>query len=221
MLRDSSFGPSSPITTFMPSPPSPEFPRSASPDLDDVWGSAPSSPTLGRERAVDEPSDIPRLRAEHSTAGYRDGLGEGKAQTMQAGFDEGFSLGAVVGLRVGAVLGTLEGICAAVLKIKSKEQEDTDLAGEKERMKALVVEAREALKTENVFGVEYWGKDGIWKFKVEGEEGEVTFNNVADAHPLLQKWELRAKEEAGRWRVDLGVLERVEVNRLDDGPLMG
>ncbi|KAL2426086.1 hypothetical protein ABEF95_010744 [Exophiala dermatitidis] len=59
-------------------------------------------------------SDIPSLRRQHMTDGYREGLAVGKARVMQAGFDAGYPFGVEIGLRVGKVLGVLEGIVAAV-----------------------------------------------------------------------------------------------------------
>ncbi|KAL2418114.1 hypothetical protein ABEF95_001626 [Exophiala dermatitidis] len=58
-------------------------------------------------------SDIPSLRRQHMTDGYREGLAVGKARVMQAGFDAGYPFGVEIGLRVGKVLGILEGIVAS------------------------------------------------------------------------------------------------------------
>src|SRR6201999_3459554 len=59
-------------------------------------------------------SDLPALRRQHMTDGYREGLSVGKARVMQSGFDAGYPLGVEVGLRVGNVLGVLEGVLAAL-----------------------------------------------------------------------------------------------------------
>lgn len=61
-------------------------------------------------------SDLPTLRRQHVTSGYREGLAIGKAQVMQRGFDEGYPFGVELGLRIGAVLGVLEGMLAAFKK---------------------------------------------------------------------------------------------------------
>jgi len=169
-------------------------------DFDDVFGSAPPSPTLdGPSGGNLEPSDVPRLKEKHETEGYRDGVTKGKAETVQAGFDEGYGLGAVLGLRVGKILGLLEGIWRAVH------------AGEDgERLGDLLAEAKKELKTESVFGRQWWGEDGIWTFEVPGEglEGkEVTFPDVAGAHPLIGKWEQVIEAEVKRWGLDLGLME--------------
>lgn len=187
--------------------------RYANDDLDDVFGSAPPSPTFEHD-AQDlqnmrirsgnvEPSDIPRLKEKHETEGYRDGVTKGKAESVQKGFDEGYSLGAVLGLRIGKILGLLEGITAA---LKGGGEEYTE---EKERFEALWGEAKGDLSTQGVFGKEYWGEDGIWRFEVPGEKDgkEVLFPDVAGAHPLVLKWEGVIEEEVKKWDLDLGIME--------------
>jgi hypothetical protein len=181
----------------------------ANDDLDDVFGSDPSSPTFEHHedswhnaRGNAEHSDIPRLKEKHETEGYRDGVTKGKAESVQAGFDEGYGLGAVLGLRIGKILGLLEGICGA---LRSGEE----WRGESARVEGLWAEAKKELSTGSVFGREWWGEDGIWKFEVEGEgEGkEVTFPDVAGAHPLVRKWEGVVEKEVERWGLDLGIME--------------
>lgn len=200
--------------------------------LDDIFGSAPNSPTHRptttnttnnstangaanenpqeeedpeidfsalnplpvQNTANTERSDIPRLRSTHVTNGYRDGIAESKAQYVQEGFDEGFSLGAVLGLRAGWLLGAFEGVVRAVSSGGggSGGRDGNDGVGE-EVSRELAGEWA-LVKTEldllSLFGREFFGPDGIWKFEVEGEDegGEVTFQEVADAHPLIGKW---------------------------------
>jgi Essential protein Yae1, N terminal len=182
-------------------------------DFDDVFGSAPPSPTSESPSGGNlELSDVPRLEQKHETEGYRDGVTKGKAETVQAGFDEGYGLGAVLGLRIGKVLGLLEGIWRAVR------------AGEDgERLEGFLGEAKKELKTESVFGREWWGEDGIWTFEVPGEglEGrEVTFPDVAGAHPLIVKWEQIIEAEVKRWGLDLGLIE-TEHRHEEKGEHMG
>lgn len=182
--------------------------------LDDVWGGdspPPSSPS--RHTSHHHPSDIPRLQQEHATAGYRDGITAAKAASAQAGFDEGFGLGAVIGARAGRVLGVIEGLAGAV---------PSD-----ERLERLLVEARRELGVVSVFGPEYWDGEGVWRYEVsarggegkEEEEEELVFADVAGAHPLVKKWEGLLVEEAKRWGVDLEVLSGEEgvVRAGDDG----
>jgi len=119
----------------------------------------------------------------HVTSGYRDGISVSKAEHVQNGFDEGFSLGAVIGLKSGWLLGVLEGLVRAI-------QSATHIPEQaKEEVIGKFVAARGELGLQSLFGKEYFGEDGIWGFEVRGEgEGEVTFRDVADAHPLVQKW---------------------------------
>ncbi|KAH8686023.1 hypothetical protein BGZ60DRAFT_523290 [Tricladium varicosporioides] len=188
-------------------------------DLDDVFGSAPSSPsfennggTNNRNNGNAEVSDVPRLKEKHEKEGYRDGVTNGKAQTVQVGFDEGYGLGAVLGLKIGKILGLLEGICNA-LGVGMKSHEGEIFVGEKERLDKLFAMARSELKTQSVFGRDWWGEDGIWKFEVPGEgvEGkEVTFLDVASAHPLVVKWDRIIEDEVAKWRLDLRIMEQQE-----------
>lgn len=133
-----------------------------------------------------------------------------------------------MGLRVGGILGKLEGIWSAVAKTekaaapgKKAATEAQDVIGtgdkaqsEAERLRGLVIKAREALRTESVFGTEYWGADGIWKYDVQ--EGDGGWNSVVDAHPLIKVWETAVKTEVDRVKLDTGVLERIDVKRLGE-----
>lgn len=165
----------------------------------------PSQPPLSSH-----PSDIPRLHATHATAGYRNGISAAKSASLQPGFDEGYSLGAVLGLRVGYVLGVLEGLWGAFAKAARGDW----VAIERERLGGVLREARAELVMERVFGKEWWAEDGVWRFEVEvegeGEGGEVTFEMVADKHPLLEKWSLRVSEEMRRLGVHEGRFEGEE-----------
>ena len=193
-------------------------------DFDDIFGSAPGSPTLpdhyddrdvpaGRWKLKGnaEVSDIPRLKEKHETEGYRDGVTRGKAESVQKGFDEGYSLGATLGLRIGKILGLLEGIHNAVqtaakdlANARNKEWEV-----QRVRVERLWADAKVELKTQYVFGRDWWDEDGVWSFGVSGEEKdqEVLFPDVAAAHPLVRKWEGIVQEELERWALDLSLLE--------------
>lgn len=177
---------------------SPEPPTTTSELHDDIFGSASSSPALspsGDSNDINIPalqslnpsnserSDIPRLRSVHVTSGYRDGISVSKAEHVQQGFDEGFSLGATIGLKAGWLLGVLEGLVRAI-------QSASDIPeAAKEEVIAKFITARTELGLQSLFGREYFGEDGIWRFEVQGDgEGEVTFRDVADAHPLVRKW---------------------------------
>lgn len=196
--------------------------------LDDVFGSAPASPSLATSenlalgsgsdanefgsqhlRLAHERSDIPRLRSTHVTNGYRDGIAESKAGSVQDGFDEGYSLGAVLGLKAGRCLGVLEGVwraaissdltttttCVGTLPDAGQSAENNTVTIES--IKQLKDQASGELKVQSLFGSAYFGPDGIWIYDVPGQERDVTFREVADAHPVLNKWSTIAKDLAG------------------------
>jgi hypothetical protein len=185
--------------------------------LDDVFGSAPGSPAfyddeVDREGAGgnEEYSDIPRLRVKHETEGYRDGVTQGKAETVQAGFDEGYRLGAVLGLRVGRIVGLLDGLVNAISTALKGDESSEVLMVVSESLRGLAEDARRELRTESVFGREWWSEDGNWKFEVpgEGQEGfEMVFPDVASAHPLIRKWEAVIDTEVRKWRLDLSIMD--------------
>lgn len=176
-------------------------------DLDDVWGDdgddgiststfAPPLPdsrppaAVGGGRVQAEVSDIPRLKQEHTTAGYRDGVTVAKAASVQAGFDEGYGLGASIGAHAGRLLGVLTGLIGAVAtptptppasssssssptttktpteKSGSGSEQE---AGEREatRLQLLLKMATQELSVLSIFGEDYFARDGTWKYKVE------------------------------------------------------
>lgn len=172
--------------------------------LDDVFSDsrpASPSPTGLATLQSQEPSDIPRLRTTHTTAGYREGIAASKTQSLQPGFDEGYSLGAVLGLRVGYIIGVLEALHVALS------------ATEKQRIGKILKEARDELSVEKVFARGVWGEDGVWAYEVAGKEEEVTFEEVADAHPVLKSWTIRIKEEMDRFGIDEGRFKGEEWER--------
>lgn len=169
---------------------------------------APAAAAAARDHH--HPSDMHRLRQEHTTAGYREGITAAKGGSVQAGFDEGFGLGATIGLRVGYLLGVLEGVAAALSRDPSAHAEAV----------RLLAEAREELGVQVVFSPEYWDSDGTWKYQVgakggqagDGEEEEVVFSHVADAHPLVRKWTAAVEAQMRRW----GLEEQVPLLRRRD-----
>lgn len=209
--------------------------------LDDVFGSAPSSPALNPTsdanatsnaedggggvngaRAIGgnglggEMSDIHRLRSTHVTNGYREGIAASKEQHIQAGFDEGYSLGAELGLKVGGVLGALEGLwfaCRATEAKTSRKIDGGDGQGESgagggvgsEGVKTVLSEAEEQLDMKVLFGEKYFGSDGIWIYEVPGQddESETTFEKVAAAHPIVVVWEAKVKSLAAELGLSL------------------
>ena len=187
--------------------------------LDDVFGSAPTSPVLSTddyERSHDvgsyvtrppapEPSDIPRLRSTHITNGYREGIAASKEKHIQEGFDEGYSLGAELGMKAGWCLGALEGIWHALPErtpatdAAAASTSSGNAAVTKETVHGMLKDVGEDLKVQRLFGEEYFGQDGIWLYDVPGQEheGETTFAAVTMAHPLVKKW-LDAVNELAR-----------------------
>ncbi|ROV93318.1 hypothetical protein VSDG_06906 [Cytospora chrysosperma] len=170
------------------------------------------------------PSDARRLRQEHTTAGYRDGITVAKASSVQAGFDEGFGLGATIGLRVGHLLGVLEGIAAGLGKRPAPGGVGGSAGGDgpdHEQARAagkLLADARMELGVRSIFSGDYWHPDGTWKYEVGGgsgdveEEGEVLFSHVTEAHPVVKKWTAVVEGEMRRWGLKerLPLLERRE-----------
>jgi hypothetical protein len=205
------------LTISSLSPTSPEPQTHTNDDLDDVWGSDSDSnhdeqhyTHEGNSRGYTEVSDIPRLKEKHETEGYRDGVTKGKSESVQKGFDEGYALGAVFGLQMGRILGILEGVYEAI-KTSASSGSSEQWEAEKRRLEGLFTDAKDELSIKRVLGAEYWTDEGIWKYKVEGEEEgkEVVFPDVVRAHPLIGKWQGIMDGELQRWGLDLGIMDRV------------
>lgn len=179
--------------------------------LDDIFSdSPPGSPWRAN------PSDIPHLRGTHSTAGYRDAISASKTVFLQPGFDEGYSLGATFGLQVGYLLGVLEGLLAAMERdsavdgsSKFQMENDTEKGREKRRVKEVLERAKQELTLGRVFGREYWS-DGVWKYKIKGEDDEVTFQEVVENHPAIKNWSEVVEREIREKGVRRSIYEGVE-----------
>ena len=193
--------------------------------FDDVFGSAPASPSGGGDDddlgGVREPglastrdhSDISRLRSTHVTNGYREGIAASKELHMQDGFDEGYNLGAELGLKAGWTLGALEGIWRAVPAERTEPSStgagDGNGLGTGELGKLLDA-AKTELDISQLCGKDYFGEDGLWLYEVPGQhevEHEVTFEAIAAAHPLLQKWTTNVLQLAAQVGLRLGTKE--------------
>ncbi|OCK81676.1 hypothetical protein K432DRAFT_278506, partial [Lepidopterella palustris CBS 459.81] len=190
------------------SPPSPPARQIENP-LDDIYGSAPTSPLLhptnpsaSHHLHPETLTDLPLQRRQHTTSGYRDGLSSSKTVHVQSGFDEGYSLGASLGQRVGYILGALEGM---VVALRAEGDRETERYEEARR---LLENAREELRIEEVLGSKWVDGEGIWMWDAGEMEADVTFKEVADKHPVITTWMEMLKKVAGRWGVDLNVLGR-------------
>ena len=149
--------------------------------LDDIFSPSPPSPrTLGVSPSspATEPSDIPFLRRQHVTAGYRDGITAAKREHVQRGFDAGFPVGAGLGIRAGVVFGILEGLARCGAAKGGDVQEMYEAA--KRQLSAEKV-------FEDVGGGDQYGEDPCLQL---GRRGE---GNVAD-------WERRLKHLLGERR---------------------
>ncbi|KAI5294997.1 Essential protein Yae1, N terminal [Ascosphaera acerosa] len=126
--------------------------------LDDVFGSTPpthddasaalsQSPAAAEGRghtATTDPSDIPFVRRQHVTEGYRAGIITAKQAHLQRGFDEGYPFGAKLGLRAGVVKGVLEGLLRSGGSVGDDERLRRDVLAAKLR-------AEEELEVSRVF----------------------------------------------------------------------
>ncbi|KAF2229538.1 hypothetical protein EV356DRAFT_510813 [Viridothelium virens] len=199
----------------------------------DIFDSSPLDASQN-SAPVAEPSEIPRLRSTHINAGYRDGISSSKVRYVQDGFDEGYSLGATIGLKAGFVLGVAESLMKALgrrrlivrkglsstttatfgsSQVSDGKQEHSRLKQredlEHKRGKMLVeaeavrAEASKELAVPSLFGRQYFGEDGVWTYDVPGKEEEVTFVEIADAHPLIEKWTKVIRDLVAAWEVDL------------------
>ena len=207
--------------------------------LDDIFGDDTHS-----QAPPTEPSEIPRVRNTHVTNGYRDGISESKARFVQQGFDEGYSLGAELGLKAGWVLGVAESLVKALgqrrlsrrrvpysttasgLSAEEPEKDQSRLLEQREKLERkrgnMLIEAQEVLATArrelivpNLFGREYFGEDGIWTYAVPGKEEDVMLREVVNAHPLIYKWTKVIRGLATSWHVDLNAAAKATESSKD------
>ena len=100
---------STPPTSTSP-PSSPEVEIQSSTALDDIFSTSPIDTTPSLEESL---SDLPALKRQHVTSGYREGLAIAKGRCIQDGFDAGYPIGLRLGGRVGILKGIVEGLIAA------------------------------------------------------------------------------------------------------------
>ena len=191
----------------------------------------PYGPTSerGYNRQPDiELSDLPYLRRQHVTAGYRDGVTFSKTKNVQKGFDQGFPVGAQLGLRAGTILGILEGLTKGleakntsgrVIKkglFATKDTVTSDNANKGRQMKTLEMvrqlhyDASQELKIELLFGS-----------TSTNQTGDDTTQEVQKPELVLHK---RAETVLSRWEKKLAVPEweecmaMIEDEEADDVP---
>ncbi|KAF2823257.1 hypothetical protein CC86DRAFT_65204 [Ophiobolus disseminans] len=185
--------------------------------LDDIYGSAPASPTFHdaslsnldtqRERPHEILSDLPSRRRALDTDAYREGLANSKGQYVQEGFDEGYSLGANLGMRIGYIFGVLQGLVAAW------KGQNADLYYETKEAYTI---AQKELAIQELLGQQWVNEEGIWKWEVHGEEDDPTFREVAEQHPIVHKWTVVVEDMAGKWGVDTKAVENVHHDRTEE-----
>ncbi|KAJ5306352.1 hypothetical protein PENANT_c017G08751 [Penicillium antarcticum] len=239
----------SPATTMT----STQADNAADNSLDDIFGSSPprgerelhaphraaeETTTSGQaSRSTHEPSDLPSLRRQHVTAGYRDGVSMAKGQHVQDGFDAGFPVGAQMGMRAGTILGILEGLLrgfeersgpgvvkkpvvrggAALSTREEKGKTNVDEGADLRRQKREQVRAlyQAALKELDVQAVFAGGGEGGAAVPAEvvpesrSKEGESAEAQLArKGDVVISKWEERVA--VPRWEENMEALEMRE-----------
>lgn len=181
--------------------------------LDDIYGSAPNSPYLSgadplsldhpRGRTHEILSDLPSRQRALDTDAYREGLANSKGQYVQEGFDEGYSLGANLGVRVGYILGVLKSFVAAWKGHNANHYRET---------KGVYDNAQKELAIQELLGQQWVTEEGIWNWDVQGVEDDPTFREVAEQHPIVQKWTATVESLATKWGVDLKAVEKAHAS---------
>lgn len=188
--------------------------------LDDIFGSSPDDhhgnqkdyqkthedteefPSSTYAAAMAEPSDLPSLRRQHVTAGYRDGISFSKSEHVQRGFDSGYPVGAQIGLRVGTVLGILEGLLAGLESKASQKGPVKKRLGSSKRGEDRENEAMDQTKKNELDEIRSLYKRAMQELNIEGLFGGLGAN------------EPDRKDEQGVPRVEAG--EKNPEDRLRD-----
>ncbi|OQE29803.1 hypothetical protein PENSTE_c002G00886 [Penicillium steckii] len=230
------------MTSTQTDHPAPEIDNS----LDDIFGSSPpegiqvhpsvpNTQSQSQTHLSTDPSDLPALRRQHVTAGYRDGVSNSKGEHVQEGFDAGFPVGAQLGMRAGTILGILEGIArgleersgGGVVKKPARGSttgESTELRGGeaeqsrqllKEKITKIYQEASKALDVQSVFtGFEAGpGPDPENAGQREEELAEAQLSRKGDV--VVSAWEKRVA--VPRWEENMETLEEKDVAQGDKG----
>lgn len=193
--------------------------------LDDIFGSSPPQPEQRPPQApahsTVEPSELPSLRRQHVTAGYRDGISASKSDHVQHGFDAGFPVGAQLGMRAGTILGIIEGVlkgydsspATGVKKPGQKSETTTSTSKEadearraqRDKLLNLYRKAEKGLDVQAVFA----GLDGK---EFEGKEEKPETTLLKKGEVALADWEKKVPVAA--WEEN--VMDVLEV-KSDDG----
>ena len=205
--------------------------------LDDIFGSSPppsseANPPLPAKTPA-EPSDLPSLRRQHVTAGYRDGISASKGEHVQNGFDAGFPVGGQLGMRAGTVLGILEGVlrgyesraASAVVKKqlpaaaaargsstgtgtgagRESEEQKQLRRNQRERVLKLYQRALKELEVQSVFGV----------MEDNGDEEKPEAQLARKGDNIISKLEDRVR--VAHWEQNMEALEEKEKEVAEDG----
>ncbi|KAL9050759.1 MAG: hypothetical protein Q9162_006438 [Coniocarpon cinnabarinum] len=159
-----------------------------------------------RELGFREPSELPSLRRQHITLGYRAGLSDRKddPKRAQEGFDTGFPIGAEVGIRVGFVIGCLRELARRDGKSAEASAEDAQTESD---LQVLLEQAEDELKLEKLVTVP----------EFEAEEDEVGEGTEEAQGKRNEKdaMEDNARKGLGDVRKEDKRKERKEVIRMD------
>ncbi|GFF37692.1 uncharacterized protein yae1 [Aspergillus udagawae] len=194
--------------------------------LDDIFGSSPphENENLPQQPSsqAPEPSDLPSLRRQHVTAGYRDGVSAAKGEHVQRGFDAGFPIGAQLGMRAGTVIGIIEGLLRgyesrtasrAVKKPAQRsegpstrqgtEADEVARQAKREQLLRLYQKAVKELEVRSVFA---GSEEESTRNKEGPEKPEVVLRRKGDA--VISQWEDQAR--VAHWEETMAALEPKE-----------
>lgn len=196
----------------------------------------PARTELPDSSSTVEPSDLPSLRRQHVTAGYRDGVTVSKGERVQDGFDAGFPIGAQLGMRAGTILGILEGITrgyeersTSVVKkpvrgASSTEPTKTRDSTQTRELKEKILRVyQDALKTLDVQAV-FSGFEAPASERVDTESGEIKEADSGEkpetqlgrkGDGVIGSWEERLAVAA--WEKNMEALEMKETQEGDKG----
>jgi hypothetical protein len=164
----------------------------------------PSSPTSSSPDFGPTLSDLPSVQRQHTTDGYRAGLSAGKEDhtVAQAGFDQGYPVGVILGMRTGFLLGILSelgklGIIEGKVLVEAEEEiEVAKLLKEMgERLGRGIVE-------------ELQQDDGLALSEIKDDNDTIKTWSTVDASwidelPTIKKWSVVVADAGTKLGVDL------------------